>query len=143
MKIKLHRYSQDKNQSMSVITVLNNLNKPLFSSIGIERGWRNNEKNVSCIPKGTYNVVLEYSNRFKQDLWEIKGVRNRSETKFHAANFWNQLNGCIALGVKPRDINKDGYLDVTESRKTMTNFHNALKGETKVSLIITSEINVF
>jgi len=88
-----------------------------------------------------YKVVLEYSNRFKTDLWEIKGVENRSECKFHAANYWYQLNGCIALGSRLADINKDGYNDITSSKNTMKAFHKALENDTEALLIIADAIN--
>ena len=140
--IKLHRYWQDENQSLSNVTVLDSNNRPLFSAIGLERGWRNNERNISCIPKGSYRVVLEYSPRFNQVLWEIKDVPNRSECKFHSANYWYQLNGCIALGQKTKYINADRYLDVTNSKNTMKSFHDALKGFDDTILIITTDVNV-
>ena len=67
-------------------------------------------------------------------LWEIKGVPNRSECKIHPSNYWNQLNGCIAPGVKLKDINADGYYDVTSSRKTTAEFHRAM-GNQKNAII--------
>lgn len=137
--IKLHRYSQDCNQSLSTAVVIDSAKNPLFASISLERGWRDNEKGVSCIPKGVYNVELEWSPKFKQDLWEIKGVPRRSECKFHVSNFWKQLNGCIALGRRPTDIDGDGYRDVTSSKSTMADFHKALKGHKRALLMITAE----
>jgi hypothetical protein len=135
--IKIIRDWQDSSQTLGKCTVYDEHNKPLFNSMSLERGWRDNESRVSCVPIGTYTVVLEYSNRFKKDLWELKNVDNRSECKFHSANYWFQLNGCIALGRSLADINNDGYQDVTSSKSTMKSFHKALKGETKVNLIIT------
>ena len=135
--IKIIRDWQDDNQTLGKCTVYSEDNKPLFSAISLERGWRNNERNVSCVPLGRYPLVLEWSNRFKQYLWELKNVPNRAECKFHSANYWFQLNGCIALGLKLKDINNDGYNDVTNSRKTMKAFHDALKGDTRAELIIT------
>ena len=139
--IKIERYWQNVNETFGTCTVLGDNDMPLFSSLALERGWRNNEKSVSCIPKdsGPYEVVIEWSNKFKQDLWEIKGVPNRSECKFHAANYWKQLNGCIALGRRPADINNDGYMDITSSRDTMNDFHRAMKGCTKAILVITGK----
>ena len=139
MIIKLHRYWQDTNQTSGVCTVLDQFNFPIFSSLSLERGWRNNEKNVSCIPKGVYNVVWEYSPRFKQHLWEIKDVENRSECKFHASNFWYQLNGCVALGLRYKKLNSDNYRDVTNSKNTLNAFHTSLKGSKKVTLIVSGE----
>jgi len=137
MLIRINRTWQDDNQTLGSCTVHDRNHKPVFSSLCLERGWRNNEQGVSCIPSGTYKVVLEYSDRFKTVLWEIKGVPNRSECKFHAANYWYQLNGCVALGSGLADINNDGYNDVVNSKNTMKGFHNALNGELEALLVIT------
>ncbi len=94
----------------------------------LERGWKDNQNNISCVPKGEYELKLEKSPRFRKLLWELYGVPNRSECKFHAANYWKQLNGCIALGVKHRDIDGDKIPDVTSSRPTMKKFHEAMTG---------------
>lgn len=102
----------------------------------LERAWENNEKRISCVPEGKYDLVLEYSPRFHKKLWELYGVPNRRECKFHSANFWFQLNGCVSLGNKRIDINKDGVKDVTSSRLTMKKFHKSLEGEKKAKLII-------
>ena len=141
--VKLHRYWQDENQSLSSATILDDKNRPVFASLMLERGWRNNEQGVSCIPKGTYKLVLEYSPRFKTKLWEIKGVPNRSETKFHSANYWYQLNGCIAPGIRPKHLDQDRYLDLTNSRQTLADFHKALEPYNEAILIITGEPNIF
>lgn len=142
--IKIQRYSQDSNQTIGTCTVTGYNNTPLFTSISLERGWRNNRKNISCIPKGSgpYRVVWEKSRKFKRFLWEIKGVPNRSETKFHVSNYWRQLNGCIALGRRPKDIDKDGYIDVTSSRSTINDFHRALAPFNEAILIITAKPNI-
>jgi len=135
-KIQIVRDWQDKNQTLGKCTVFDENGKPLFNSLSLERGERNNEPRVSCIPTGTYDVVLEWSPRFNTKLWEIKGVENRSECKFHAANYWYQLNGCVALGSRLFDIDGDGYHDVTNSKNTMRAFHTALKGQDKAVLEI-------
>ena len=111
-------------------------NIQVFIAKSIERGDNNNKARISCIPVGFYDVVLEYSDRFKTDLWEIKGVPNRSECKFHAANYSRQLNGCIALGESVADIDGDGNKDVTNSVKTMAFFHSALIGYKSATLIV-------
>ena len=140
--IKIHRINQDKNQTLGTCTVLDHNNKLVFTSLALERGWRNNENNVSCIPAGVYTCKLEYSNKFNKMLWEIKDVPNRAECKFHAANYWNQLNGCVALGLRVRNLNADAYDDITNSGDTMTEFHKALENYTEAVLIITTEPNV-
>ena len=140
--IEINRIFQDNNQTSGVCTVFDNDNFPLFSSLSLERGWMDNKRNISCIPSGTYKVVLEYSNRFDRLLWEIKDVDNRSECKFHSANYFYQLNGCVSLGLKYKDINNDGYRDITNSVETMRGFSEALKGYTEAVLIIKGDENI-
>lgn len=137
-EIRIHRHDQDENQSSGVLSVFQDC-FPLFSSVSLERGWKNNESNVSCIPIGDYEVVLEWSPRFEMDLWEIKGVPNRSECKFHASNYWKQLNGCVAPGQRFAKINKDNYRDVTNSKNTLGAFMASLKPHKKAILRITGE----
>ncbi len=142
--IKIQRLWQNANQTFGICTVIGDNDMPLFVSLCVERGWRNNQQSISCIPKdsGPYKVIWEKSNKFKRFLWEIKGVPNRSETKFHIANHWHQLNGCIALGRRPKDIDNDGYMDVTSSTSTINDFHRALKYFDKALLIITGKPNI-
>lgn len=134
--VKLVRIWEDKNQSTGVLSVINSQGQPIFASLCIERGDRNNQKSISNVPVGVYPLVLEHSPRFQMDLWELKDVPNRSECKIHASNFWHQLNGCIAPGVKLKDIDKDGYYDVTSSRNTVKSFHTAMKGIKKTTIEI-------
>ena len=62
----------------------------------IELPWKNNEKRISAIPEGTYQVRKRYSKKFDWHL-EITGVKGRSLILFHPANnALKELNGCIA-----------------------------------------------
>lgn len=141
--VLLHRYWQDENQSLSSTVVLDEQNRVRFSGVTLERGWRNNQQNISCIPAGVYELVYEWSDKFEMMLWEIKGVPNRSECKFHSANFWYQLNGCISPGRRPKYLDNDRYLDVTDSVNTLKDFHKALEGETRAKLIITTNPGIY
>lgn len=134
--IIVYRFWQDTNQTLGNCTILNDDLRPLFSALSLERGWRNNESRVSCVPLGEYKLKLEHSNRFKTKLWELTNVPGRSECKFHSANYWYQLNGCIALGRDSIDINRDGYADVTSSKSTMAAFHKAMGEDTEAILIV-------
>ena len=134
--ILVNRDWGDTNQTLGVCYIKDDNGGIIFKSEAIERGWKNNQSRVSCIPAGEYPVKLEYSSRFKKELYEIYDVPNRSECKFHAANYARQLNGCIALGNKRLDIDNDGYKDVTSSRDTMKRFHTAMGGDRSAVLIV-------
>jgi len=137
--IKEHRYIQDENQTMSSCVVLGDNNQPLFASLLLTRGWRNNEKNVSCLPIGVYPVEYEWSKKYKRMLWEVKETGLRSEVKFHPLNYYFDSEGCNGLGRRPKHLNKDRYLDLTDSRNTINDFHKALKTFDRAILIIEGE----
>ena len=130
---------QDKEQCLGVLYVRDEQGCIIFKAESLERSYKDNRRNVSAIPVGTYPLMLEYSNRFRKDLWEIYNVPNRSECKIHAANYWFQLNGCISLGKNRKDLNGDGFADVTSSRQTMALFHKAMQGQV-ISRITVSNI---
>ncbi len=132
----IQRYWSDESQTLGTLTLLDNNLNPIFAAISLERGWQDNQPNVSSVPIGEYLCVYEYSPAFERNLWELKDVPNRSECKFHTSNYWNQLNGCIALGDTAENIGQDFRLDVTNSGDTMETFHRLLRNESEIKVII-------
>lgn len=62
----------------------------------IELPWRNNERQVSCIPEGKYELKKRYTPRFGKHLI-LLAVPNRSFILLHAANdALKEIKGCIA-----------------------------------------------
>ena len=53
----------------------------------------------SAIPRGTYEVILSMSNRFKKVLPEIVGVPGFSGIRIHTGNSSKDTEGCIILGM--------------------------------------------
>ena len=135
MVIEVFRMEYEEKQVLGECAITEN-GKSIFESKSLERANNNNQQNISCIPQGKYLCVLEYSNKFDCDLWEIKNVPNRSECKFHSANYWHDLNGCISLGTSYADIDNDGFRDVLNSGNTMAKFHKVLNGLKEVQLIV-------
>ena len=70
-----------------------------------EPPWKNNERNVSCIPEGVYEVRPHLSPRFGPCL-VVMDVGDRSHILFHAGNFAGDpdlsykthTQGCILVG---------------------------------------------
>lgn len=56
----------------------------------------------TCIPNGTYTVVLSYSNRFKRVLPELLNVPHFLGIRMHAGNSSADSSGCILLGTKSK-----------------------------------------
>lgn len=62
----------------------------------IELPWRNNQRNISCISEGRYEIQPRFSRKFKHHLI-LKNVANRSFILIHPANdAQRDLEGCIA-----------------------------------------------
>lgn len=80
----------------------------LFYSI--EQPWRNNLQGHSCVPAGTYEMI-PYNSPKHGPTWQLhnpalniygKGAvphGGRSFCEIHSANWAEQLEGCIALGL--------------------------------------------
>lgn len=78
-----------------------------FRSHTLELPWRDNKKQRSCIPVGTYRLIWSRSPKFGM-CYHVADVPGRSDVLVHAANFagdvdlgWtSQLHGCIALATR-------------------------------------------
>ena len=139
-RVVLIRNVSEDRQELGNLYVYDGNGKELFRCKTLERGWLNNRQNESCVPPGKYPIELEWSPRFKMNLWELKDVPNRSECKIHVSNFWKQLNGCIAPGDMHIDLNGDQYRDVRNSRKTLDRLHSAM-GSAKSSTMYIVELS--
>lgn len=118
MKLLLTRTYQGSN-TLGQIDVISDHGDIVETYFSLELPWKDNKRRESCIPLGTYKVKKHVSPKFGKCFW-IQDVPNRSEILIHPANYRRQLLGCIAPGMNHADIDKDGELDVTSSRKAMS-----------------------
>ena len=81
-----------------------------------------NKKKISCIPEGVYNVIKIYSPT-KGKCFHVQDVPGRNEVLIHVGNYVSgkkiDTQGCILVGRKFIDINKDGNIDVVSSAQAM------------------------
>lgn len=92
---EVYQYSEIEKLSLAQFSKLNNV----FNCFTIELDWKNNERNISCIPKGMYSVSEYYSEKFKKTL-VINNVPNRSGILIHAGNTYKDIQGCILPATK-------------------------------------------
>lgn len=113
-------------KSDSGVQTLGELQAFGFSCKTLERPWKDNQKNISCIPKGTYKVEWTFSPKLLKYTYEVFNVPNRTGIRLHPGNFFFDVDGCILLGNGFQDLNKDGKLDILNSRVTMQKFEEAM-----------------
>ncbi len=54
--------------------------------------------NRTCIPKGSYKVVINYSNRFKKSMPQLLNVPGFDGIRIHPGNNADDTSGCILVG---------------------------------------------
>lgn len=96
-----------------------------FSCKTLELPWLNNERKISCIPTGEYEVIKRESAKYGSHFY-VTNVEDRSYILIHAGNYNKHTLGCILVGDKHLDINGDGYRDVTNSKLTMQELNDIL-----------------
>ena len=64
----------------------------------LELPWLGNLPGQSCIPCGSYRVILSLSTRFKRDMPRLIGVPGRLGILIHPGNTDHDTEGCILLG---------------------------------------------
>ena len=119
--VSIIRFESNDQATYGLLKIIEN-DRILFECVTLEKAWKDNKNNISCIPAGVYSVMKTYSNRFKKPLYLIDEVPGRSGVRIHPANFASQLQGCIALGSHFADIDSDGIKDVVNSRDTQEKF---------------------
>jgi hypothetical protein len=98
----------------------------------LELPWKDNEKRVSCIPKGVYEVKKRHTeeSKYKYEHLHILDVENRELILMHIGNYPKNSKGCILLG-NTRALNFVG-----ESRKAFYKLMYDLGSFEKIELII-------
>tara|TARA_R110000796_G_scaffold174313_1_gene291273 strand:+ start:138 stop:548 length:411 start_codon:yes stop_codon:yes gene_type:complete len=102
----------------------------------MEREWNGNRRNVSCVPRGEYELVRHHGTKYP-NTWALKGltvaggaVPDRSKARFacviHSAKHPTDLEGCLApaeaISSHGQTINSrqatDSLLGILESAET-------------------------
>lgn len=101
----------------------------------LERPWLNNAQGVSSIPAGVYQVKKVPASHIPYPHFAIQNVPNRSGVCIHIANYVNQLEGCIAVGMALKDVNADGLLDTVSSKQAFDLLFDLMPDECELNII--------
>lgn len=100
-------------------------NKVKLQVLCLELPNLGNQKNISCVPEGKYEVHKIASMKFGK-CFELQDVPGREGILIHKGNYNSDTKGCILPGMGFEDINNDGNLDVIESTHALTKMLNIL-----------------
>jgi hypothetical protein len=73
----------------------------------LEPPWRDNRRNVSCIPEGRYSChFLPRSNSGKyRNIYHVRDVEGRSGILVHNGNIVRHTLGCVLIGMQKGKLN--------------------------------------
>lgn len=112
LSVTVTRIFQDNKETIGQLRT----NDGLFGCDTLELAYKNNQSNISSIPKGTYICQWKKMQTTGVFHYEIMNVPNRSGIFIHPGNYYTDIKGCILLGSSPHDINNDKETDLSNSK---------------------------
>lgn len=126
MRTVLQRLTQSDNGTFGVWI---NDDRPLFATL--ELPWKDNQKDISCVPAGTYHVAITFSNHFQKDVFLLSGVPNRDNVEIHVGNTVKDILGCIIVGM---EYSMSDYA-IVNSKIAFTNLMNIMPSEFDLTIV--------
>ena len=105
-------------------------------ALTLERPWRNNMRNVSCIPQGIY-ICEKYTSPKYGETFQVMNVQDRNYILFHKGNIDDDTHGCIIIGEQYESLM--GKTAVFASYKGFSEFIEKTKDIQSFKLIIRNE----
>jgi hypothetical protein len=119
-------------------------NKSLFNCVAIELPifvipMRLNSQKIDCIHGGMVYEMEKIFSTTKGECFLLKNVPGRTAVEVHIGNFATgkkvDTEGCILPGMRFKDINNDGELDVEDSTGAMKTLLALLPDKSKLYIL--------
>lgn len=133
MEVLLERLAITKEGTFGVLKVYDPQGTMLYKCYTVERPWIDNQRNISCIPKGRYKLRKTTFYRNTPDtsddyeVYEICNVPDRSNIKIHIGNTMLDTAGCVIVGQQ---------LGVLGSRVAFNQFMSDMGGVEEANITI-------
>ena len=126
MKIQIKRLHKTENSTIGEMTI-----DGKFECYTLEDKERDVKiKSETAIPKGTYKIIINQSNRFKKLMPLLLNVPNFEGVRIHAGNSNHDTEGCILVG-QSRSVDY-----ITKSRKAYEILFTKMKLAKEITLTI-------
>ena len=126
MKIEVKRLHRTDNSTIGELTI-----DGKFECYTLEDTERDVKiKGETAIPKGTYKVIINQSNRFKKLLPLLINVPNFEGVRIHPGNSNHDTEGCILVGMN-RSVDY-----ITKSRKAFDSLFKKMQGAKNITITI-------
>ena len=126
MKIEVKRLHRTQNSTIGELTI-----DGKFECYTLEDTERDVKiKGETAIPKGTYKVIINQSNRFKKLLPLLINVPNFEGVRIHPGNSNHDTEGCILVGMN----RSSDY--ITKSRKAFDYLFKKMKDAKNITITI-------
>jgi hypothetical protein len=104
----------------------------------LELLYKENLKNISCIPQGDYKLKFNdnKNSKFYNNSYIVEGVRDRTDILIHCGNTLSDTKGCILIG-----CGYDGKYcpQVTQSGKAMGDLIRFIGDDKDINLTINAD----
>jgi len=135
MEVIIIRDLSDEKQTLGKLKLIGDKQDVFFECDTLELADKGNHPQISCIPKGIYNVVkVGPTHAIPYDHFAIQNVPNRSGVCIHIGNYNSDIRGCVLVGKGYGDLNKDGELDILNSKKTFAKLMGLVGDSIKLTI---------